>query len=237
MPVASVVPDTHAGGLRRAPDRHRALEARRVEARRLSALRARTPTYFGGAPKTDTLRARIIAEPSTAVAEYESGNVDILADPRVRSVGLAGRREPQAAAHVHAGARARVRRHQHHARPARRRARAPGDQLRDRHRSHHRATGRRTRHARRRRHPARARRVRQHAQAVSVRSRQGEAAARRRRPSERHRHRALDLADADLSCASPRRCRRTSTPSAFASRSCSAKPPPRAAPRAKARRT
>jgi len=42
---------------------------------------ARNPNYFGGAPKTDTLRARIIAEPSTAVAEYESGNVDILEIP------------------------------------------------------------------------------------------------------------------------------------------------------------
>ncbi len=42
---------------------------------------ARNPGYFGGAPKTDTLRARIIAEPSTAVAEYESGNVDVLQIP------------------------------------------------------------------------------------------------------------------------------------------------------------
>jgi ABC-type transport system substrate-binding protein len=42
---------------------------------------ARNPSYFGGAPKTDTLRARIIAEPSTAVAEYESGNVDVLEIP------------------------------------------------------------------------------------------------------------------------------------------------------------
>lgn len=42
---------------------------------------ARNPAYFGGPPKTDTLRARIIAEPSTAVAEYESGNVDVLEIP------------------------------------------------------------------------------------------------------------------------------------------------------------
>ncbi len=42
---------------------------------------AKNPRYFGGAPKTDTLRARIIAEPSTAVAEYESGNVDVLQIP------------------------------------------------------------------------------------------------------------------------------------------------------------
>ncbi len=42
---------------------------------------AKNPGYFGGAPKTDTLRARIIAEPSTAVAEFESGNVDVLQIP------------------------------------------------------------------------------------------------------------------------------------------------------------
>ncbi len=42
---------------------------------------ARNPQYFAGPPKTDTLRARIIAEPSTAVAEYESGNVDVLEIP------------------------------------------------------------------------------------------------------------------------------------------------------------
>jgi oligopeptide transport system substrate-binding protein len=42
---------------------------------------AKNPSYYGGAPKSDTLRARIIAEPSTAVAEFESGNVDILQIP------------------------------------------------------------------------------------------------------------------------------------------------------------
>lgn len=42
---------------------------------------ARNPGYFGGAPKADTLRARVIAEPSTSVAEYESGNVDLLQIP------------------------------------------------------------------------------------------------------------------------------------------------------------
>jgi peptide/nickel transport system substrate-binding protein/oligopeptide transport system substrate-binding protein len=35
----------------------------------------------GGAPKAESLRARIIAEPSTAVAEFESGNVSILRVP------------------------------------------------------------------------------------------------------------------------------------------------------------
>lgn len=37
--------------------------------------------YFGGAPKFDTLVARIIPEPTTAVAEFESGAVDILYIP------------------------------------------------------------------------------------------------------------------------------------------------------------
>jgi ABC-type transport system substrate-binding protein len=38
--------------------------------------------YWGGAPKADSLKARIIAEPSTAVAEFESGNVDVLQVPQ-----------------------------------------------------------------------------------------------------------------------------------------------------------
>ena len=42
---------------------------------------ARNESYWGGAPKADSLRARIIAEPSTAVAEFASGNVDVLLVP------------------------------------------------------------------------------------------------------------------------------------------------------------
>ncbi|HEX6966343.1 MAG TPA: ABC transporter substrate-binding protein [Gemmatimonadaceae bacterium] len=42
---------------------------------------ARNPDYFGGAPKADSLMARIIPEPSTAVAEFENGNVDLLYVP------------------------------------------------------------------------------------------------------------------------------------------------------------
>lgn len=41
----------------------------------------RNDAYWGGAPKAESLRARIIAEPSTAVAEFESGNVSILQVP------------------------------------------------------------------------------------------------------------------------------------------------------------
>jgi peptide/nickel transport system substrate-binding protein/oligopeptide transport system substrate-binding protein len=42
---------------------------------------ARNDSYFLGAPKAESLRARIIKEPSTSVAEFESGNVDILQIP------------------------------------------------------------------------------------------------------------------------------------------------------------
>lgn len=38
--------------------------------------------YWGGRPKADSLKARIIAEPSTAVAEFQSGNVDVLQVPQ-----------------------------------------------------------------------------------------------------------------------------------------------------------
>lgn len=44
-------------------------------------LLARNGEYFGGAPKLDSLMIRIIPEPSTAVAEFESGNVDLLYVP------------------------------------------------------------------------------------------------------------------------------------------------------------
>ena len=38
--------------------------------------------YWGGPPRADSLKARIIAEPSTAVAEFQSGNVDVLQIPQ-----------------------------------------------------------------------------------------------------------------------------------------------------------
>jgi ABC-type transport system substrate-binding protein len=44
-------------------------------------LLAKNAEYFGGAPKLDSLMIRIIPEPSTAVAEFESGNVDLLYVP------------------------------------------------------------------------------------------------------------------------------------------------------------
>jgi oligopeptide transport system substrate-binding protein len=42
---------------------------------------AKNANHWAGAPKADSLRARIISEPSTAVAEFESGNVDVLLIP------------------------------------------------------------------------------------------------------------------------------------------------------------
>nr|MDQ6925153.1 ABC transporter substrate-binding protein [Candidatus Eremiobacteraeota bacterium] len=42
---------------------------------------ARNPGYWGGTPGADTLTSRIIPEPSTAVAEFENGTVDVLAVP------------------------------------------------------------------------------------------------------------------------------------------------------------
>jgi ABC-type transport system substrate-binding protein len=46
---------------------------------------ARNDEYFDGVPQAESLRARIIPEPSTAVAEFESGNVDILYVPEAET--------------------------------------------------------------------------------------------------------------------------------------------------------
>src|ERR1051325_10356454 len=46
---------------------------------------ARNDQFWGGKPAAESLRARIIAEPSTAVAEFESGNVDVLQIPAVEA--------------------------------------------------------------------------------------------------------------------------------------------------------
>lgn len=45
----------------------------------------RNPDYWGPKPVQDTLIARIIPEPSTAVAEFESGNVDLLYIPEAET--------------------------------------------------------------------------------------------------------------------------------------------------------
>ena len=80
MPVASVVPDSTGPDFSEHPigsGPWRLVEWKHDEYLKF----ARNPEYFGGAPSIDTLIARIIPEPSTAVAEFESGTVDILYVP------------------------------------------------------------------------------------------------------------------------------------------------------------
>src|SRR5687768_3158032 len=81
MPVASIVPDTTPTDFGQRPVGTGPW--RFVEWRHDDYLKfAKNPQYWGGAPATDTLIARIIPEPSTAVAEFEAGNVDILIIPQ-----------------------------------------------------------------------------------------------------------------------------------------------------------
>jgi peptide/nickel transport system substrate-binding protein/oligopeptide transport system substrate-binding protein len=80
MPVASIVPDAVGPDFSNKPigtGPWRLIEWKHDDYLKF----ARNPTYFGGAPTIDTLIARIIPEPSTAVAEFESGSVDILYVP------------------------------------------------------------------------------------------------------------------------------------------------------------
>ena len=48
-------------------------------------LLARNPSYWGGAPRLDSLEIRIVPEPSTAVAEFQAGNVDLLYVPEAET--------------------------------------------------------------------------------------------------------------------------------------------------------
>lgn len=77
MPVASVVPPNLRGDRPVGTGPWRFVDWKHDD----YLLFARNDAYWGGAPKADSLRARIIAEPSTAVAEFESGNVDVLLVP------------------------------------------------------------------------------------------------------------------------------------------------------------
>ena len=80
MPVASIVPDSVGVDFSEHPIGTGPWKL--VEWKHDDYLKfAKNPTYFGGAPSIDTLIARIIPEPSTAVAEFESGTVDILYVP------------------------------------------------------------------------------------------------------------------------------------------------------------
>src|SRR5438874_10181822 len=80
MPVASIVPEHSAANLGEHPigtGPWRFVEWRHDD----YLLFARNDHYFLGAPKAESLQARIIAEPSTSVAEFESGTVDVLQIP------------------------------------------------------------------------------------------------------------------------------------------------------------
>lgn len=77
MPVASVVPPGMNPQLPVGTGPWRFVEWKHDD----HLLFARNENYWGGAPRADSLRARIIAEPSTAIAELEAGNVDVLLVP------------------------------------------------------------------------------------------------------------------------------------------------------------
>ncbi len=80
MPVASIVPDSVGADFSEQPIGTGPWKL--VEWKHDDYLKfARNAEYFGGAPSIDSLIARIIPEPSTAVAEFESGTVDVLYVP------------------------------------------------------------------------------------------------------------------------------------------------------------
>ncbi|MHB1222891.1 MAG: ABC transporter substrate-binding protein [Gemmatimonadaceae bacterium] len=80
MPVASVLPDSVPPDFGQHPVGTGPW--RFVEWKHDDYLRfVRNDSYWGGAPKAESLMARIIPEPSTAVAEFEAGNVDVLQVP------------------------------------------------------------------------------------------------------------------------------------------------------------
>jgi peptide/nickel transport system substrate-binding protein/oligopeptide transport system substrate-binding protein len=80
MPVAHIVPDSVPANFGEKPVGTGPWKF--VEWRHDDYLKfARNDAYFDTPPKADSLMARIIPEPSTAVAEFESGNVDVLYVP------------------------------------------------------------------------------------------------------------------------------------------------------------
>jgi peptide/nickel transport system substrate-binding protein/oligopeptide transport system substrate-binding protein len=81
MPVASIAPDKVPANFGEAPvgtGPWKLVEWKHDD----YLLFAPNREYWGGAPKADSLKARIISEPSTAVAEFQSGNVDVLQVPQ-----------------------------------------------------------------------------------------------------------------------------------------------------------
>jgi ABC-type transport system substrate-binding protein len=84
MPVAAVVPDSTPSDFGERPvgtGPWKLVEWRHDDHLRFS----RNERYFDGPPKAESLLARIIPEPSTAVAEFESGNVDLLEVPEAET--------------------------------------------------------------------------------------------------------------------------------------------------------
>ena len=80
MPVASIVPDSTPADFGERPvgtGPWKLVEWKHDDHIKL----AKNERYWGGAPASDTLIARIIPEPSTAAAEFEAGNVDVLQVP------------------------------------------------------------------------------------------------------------------------------------------------------------
>ena len=80
MPVAAVVPDSLPANFGERPvgtGPWKLVEWKHDDYLRFAA----NKSYWGGAPKADSLVARIIPEPSTAVAEFDVGNVDVLQVP------------------------------------------------------------------------------------------------------------------------------------------------------------
>jgi oligopeptide transport system substrate-binding protein len=84
MPVAAIVPDSTGATFGEKPigtGPWRLLEWKHDDYVRF----VRNTAYWGTKPIQDTLIARIIPEPSTAVAEFESGNVDLLYIPEAET--------------------------------------------------------------------------------------------------------------------------------------------------------
>jgi peptide/nickel transport system substrate-binding protein/oligopeptide transport system substrate-binding protein len=80
MPVAAIVPDSVPANFGEHPIGTGPWKF--VEWKHDDYLKfAKNEGYWDSPPKTDTLMARIIGEPSTAVAEFETGNVDVLYVP------------------------------------------------------------------------------------------------------------------------------------------------------------
>ena len=84
MPVAAIVPENPGADFGQKPvgtGPWKLVEWRHDD----YLLFAANEQYWAGRPKADSLMARIIPEPSTAVAEFESGNVDVLYIPEAET--------------------------------------------------------------------------------------------------------------------------------------------------------